>query len=99
MASTKAYVQSIKTKLSFINELSIFPMMGEYVVKYKGKVMGGIYDDRLLVKNIASAKMLLPNASVEIPYPGARPMLRVDDDKTGSFIASLFEIIFDELYS
>lgn len=97
MATSKDYVESIKNKFLGMNEVLIFPMMGEYIIKYKGKVVGGIYDNRLLVKNIPSAEQLLPNASLELPYPGAKLMLRVSDEESASFIMGMFESMYDEL--
>lgn len=97
MATSKDYVESIKMKFLGINEVLIFPMMGEYIIKYKGKVVGGIYDNRLLVKNIASAKDLLPEAPLELPYTGAKLMLRVGDEASVSFLMNLFESMYDEL--
>ncbi len=97
METSKDYVESIKMKFLGINEVLIFPMMGEYIIKYKGKVVGGIYDNRLLVKDIPSAKHLLPEASLELPYTGAKLMLRVDDEASISFLMNLFESMYDEL--
>lgn len=97
MATSKEYVESIKAKFLGMNEVLIFPMMGEYIIKYKGKVVGGICDNRLLVKDIASAKHLLPDASLELPYPGAKLMLRVSDGTSVSFLMNLFESMHDEL--
>lgn len=97
MATSKDYIESIKIKFNGMNEVLIFPMMGEYLIKYKGKVVGGICDNRFLVKNIPSAKQLLPDAALELPYPGAKLMLRVDDETSVSFLMNLFESMYDEL--
>ena len=72
-------------------------MMGEFIIYYRGKIVGGIYDDRLLVKAVPSAIAYMPNASYELPYEGAKEMLLVEevDDKT--FLTSLFNAMFDEL--
>lgn len=97
MATSKDYADSIKIKFSGINDVLIFPMMGEYVIKYKGKVVGGICDNRFLVKNISSAKHFLPDAALELPYPGAKLMLRVSDEASASFLIDMFESMYDEL--
>jgi TfoX/Sxy family transcriptional regulator of competence genes len=73
------------------------PMMGEYVIYYRGKVVGGIYDDRFLVKPTKSSKMLLPDAPLEIPYEGAKPMLMVEDGSP-MFMRDLLVSIWDDLY-
>jgi len=71
-----------------LNEiLSILPsegisyrrMMGEYIIYYSGKVVGGIYDDRFLVKVTKSSEAILPDAPRELPYEGAKPMILVVD--------------------
>ena len=73
------------------------PMMGEHVVYYRDKVLGGIYDDRFLVKPTASAKRLLPDAPEEIPYPGAKAMVRVDDLEDQGLLRELLEAMYPEL--
>ena len=72
-------------------------MMGEYIFYYRGRVAGGIYDDRFLVKPTASAKRLMPDAPYELPYEGGSKMLLVEDIDNRSFLKELFEAIADEL--
>ena len=72
-------------------------MMGEYVLYYKGKVFGGIYDDRFLVKVTPSSKVLMPDAPLEIPYPGGKKMLLVEDIDNREFLKELVETMFPEL--
>ena len=72
-------------------------MMGEYILCYRGKIIGGIYDDRLLVKPVKSAVALMPDATVELPYEGAKEMLLVDDVDNRDFLAKLFNAMYDEL--
>ena len=72
-------------------------MMGEYIIYYQGKVIGGIYDDRFLVKDTAGARRLMPEASMEIPYEGAKEMLLVEDIENRAFLRELFEAMADEL--
>ncbi len=71
--------------------------MGEYVIYYRGKVVGGIYDDRFLVKPVKSALMMMPNAQLELPYEGAKEMLMVDDIDNKGFLRELIEAMYDEL--
>ena len=72
-------------------------MMGEYILYYRGKVFGGIYDDRLLVKNVKAAADLLPNAPRELPYDGAREMILVDNVEDREFLRELVDAMYEEL--
>ena len=72
MPSSKEYVEYVLAQLSDAGEVSSRAMMGEYVIYYRGKVIGGIYDDRFLVKPTASARRLLPDAELQLPYEGAK---------------------------
>lgn len=71
--------------------------MGEFIIYYKGKIAGGIYDDRFLVKNIDSARRLMPDAGFEVPYEGAKEMLLVDNVDSREFLTELFKAMCDEL--
>ncbi|MBP3701638.1 MAG: TfoX/Sxy family protein [Lachnospiraceae bacterium] len=97
MASSKAYLDFILDQLSELDEITYRPMMGEYIIYYRGKIVGGIYDDRLLVKPVHSAVSLMPNAIYELPYEGAKEMLLVDDVDNREFLAELFHAMYDEL--
>lgn len=79
MASSKEYLDFILEQLSELDDVSYRAMMGEYIIYYRGKVVGGIYDDRFLVKPTKSAAAMMPNAEMELPYEGAKEMLLVDD--------------------
>ena len=72
-------------------------MMGEFIIYYKGKIIGGIYDDRLLVKPVQSAINYMPNAVYELPYDGAKEMLLVDDVDNKEFLIGLFDAMYDDL--
>ena len=72
-------------------------MMGEYVLYYGGKVVGGVYDNRLLVKPTSSAKTLMPNAEYQLPYEGAKEMLLAYDIENRDFLKELFEAMYEEL--
>lgn len=97
MASDKEYLSFILEQLSLLDEISYKAMMGEYIIYYKGKIVGGIYDDRLLVKPVKSAVSLMPNAVYELPYEGAKEMLFVDNVDSREFLAELFNAMYDEL--
>ena len=97
MASSKEYLEYILDQLSELEDISSRPMMGEYILYYKGKVIGGIYDDRFLVKPVKSAKKLMPDAQSELPYEGAKEMLLVDDVENKAFLKELLEAMYGEL--
>ena len=97
MASNKAYLQFILEQLSDLDDVSYRPVMGEFILYYRGKIIGGIYDDRLLVKKTISAWELMPAAICEIPYEGAKEMLLVDEVDSKEFLTELFEAMYEEL--
>ena len=97
MASSKDYLQFILEQLSDLDDISYRPMMGEYIIYFKGKIVGGIYDDRLLVKKTSSALELMPAAISELPYEGAKEMLLVDEVDSKEFLTDLFEAMYNEL--
>ena len=96
MASSKEYLDFILEQLSDLEEISYRSMMGEYIIYYRGKIIGGIYDDRFLVKPVRSAIALMPNAKYELPYDGAKEMLLVDDIENKEFLTGLFNSMYDE---
>ena len=97
MASGKAYLDFVLEQLSELDEISYRAMMGEFILYYRGKVIGGIYDDRLLVKPVPAALALMPDAPREVPYPGAKEMLLVDAVDDRQFLRDLLEAMVDEL--
>ena len=97
MASSKAYLDFILDQLSEAGDVSCRPMMGEYILYYRGKVIGGIYDDRFLVKPTKSAATLMPHAQRELPYAGAKEMLLVDDVDDRAFLRELLDALYAEL--
>lgn len=97
MASSKEYLNFILEQLSELEEMSYRAMMGEYIIYYRGKIVGGIYDDRLLVKPVKSALAQMPDASRELPYEGAKEMLLVDNVDSRDFLTELFRAMYDEL--
>ena len=97
MSSSKEYLEYILEQLSDLDEISYRAMMGEYVLYYRGKIFGGIYDDRFLVKPVKAAKDMMPNADMELPYEGAKEMILVDDVDDREFLEELLEAMYDEL--
>lgn len=97
MASSKDYLQFILEQLSDLEEITYRAMMGEYILYYRGKIVGGIYDDRLLVKPIKSAVSYMPEAAYELPYEGAKEMLFVDNVDDKEFLTGLFRAMYDGL--
>ena len=93
MASSKEYLEYVLEQLSEVEGLRYRPMMGEFLIYCRGKVVGGVYDDRLLVKATKSASALLPDAPRELPYPGGKPMLLVTEMENKSFLQKLLEAI------
>ena len=93
MASSKEYLDFILEQLSELDDVSYRAMMGEYIIYYRGKIVGGIYDDRFLVKPTKSAVAMMPNADMELPYDGAKEMLLVDDVDNREFLRELPEAI------
>ncbi len=97
MASSKEYLSFILEQLSGLEDISYKAMMGEYILYYRQKVIGGIYDDRFLVKPTKSANELMPNAPKELPYEGAKEMLLVEDVDDKEFLSGLLNAMVDEL--
>ena len=97
MASTKEYLNFILEQLSELVEITYKAMMGEYIIYYRGKIVGGIYDDRFLVKNVSAARDKMPEADLELPYEGAKEMLLVDDVDNKEFLRELLEAMYEEL--
>ncbi len=97
MASSKEYLSFIKEQLSELDDVAYRAMMGEYIIYYRGKIVGGIYDDRLLVKPTCSARGYMPDAAAELPYEGAKEMLLVDNVDDREYLAELFRAMYDEL--
>ena len=97
MASTKAYLDFILGQLSNLEEITYRSMMKEYILYYRGKIVGGIYDDRLLVKPVEAAIHYLPKVRYELPYDGAKKMLLVEEVDNREFLEGLFQGMYDEL--
>ena len=97
MASSKDYLEFILEQLSELEDITYKAMMGEYIIYYRGKIVGGIYDDRFLVKPTKSAKNLMPDADMELPYDGAKVMYLVDNVDNKAFLKELLEAMYDEL--
>ena len=97
MASSKEYLDFILDQLSGLDGVSYRAMMGEYIIYYRDRIPGGIYDDRFLVKPVPAALALLPDAEREIPYPGGKEMLLVDNVDDRFFLEELLEAMYGEL--
>ena len=97
MASTKEYLEFVLEQLSDLSGISYRAMMGEYIIYYQGRIAGGIYDDRFLVKPVPAARKLMPEAPLELPYEGAKEMLLVEDIDNKAFLTELINAMADEL--
>ena len=97
MASSKEYLNFILGQLSELEDITYRAMMGEHIIYYRGKIIGGIYDDRFLVKSVKSAIEYMPNAEYELPYGRAKEMLLVDDVDNKEYLTGLFNSMYKEL--
>ena len=97
MASRKEYLDFILEQLSELEEITYRAMMGEYIIYYNGKIVGGIYDDGLLVKPVQAAINYMPNAEYQFPYDGAKEMLLVDNVDNKEYLIGLFKTMYEEL--
>lgn len=97
MATKKEYLEFIVGQLSELEDVSYRAMMGEYILYYREKVIGGIYDNRFLVKPTKSAREMMPDADMELPYEGAKEMLLVDNVDDKEFLQRLVSALYDEL--
>lgn len=97
MASSKEYLNFILDQLSELDGISYRAMMGEYIIYYNGKIAGGIYDERFLVKPVKAALEILPDAKMELPYDGGKEMLLIEDVDNREFLEVLFKAMYKEL--
>ena len=97
MASSREYLDFILDQLSELDDVSWRAMMGEYIIRYRGKIVGGVYDDRFLVKPTKAALAMMPEADMELPYEGAKEMLLVDNVENRAFLRELLEAMYEEL--
>ena len=97
MASHKEYLDFVLEQLSGLDHVTYRAMMGEFIIYYRGKIIGGIYDDRFLVKPVKSAVVRMPDADREIPYEGAKEMLLVDNVDNREFLMDLLQAMEAEL--
>ena len=99
MTSSKDYLEYVLEQLSHLDDISHRAMMGEYIIYYRGKIIGGIYDDRFLIKPVKSAMEMMPDAEMELPYDGAKEMLLVEDKENRKFLEELLNAMYEELPS
>ena len=97
MPSSKDFLDFVLTQLSALPDITYRAMMGEYIIYYRGKIIGGIYDNRFLIKPTAAAQRIIPNATKETPYPGAKPMLMIPDIEDTELLVKLFNALYGEL--
>lgn len=97
MASSKEYLDFILEQLSNLDGITYRPMMGEYIIYCRGKVVGGIYDDRFLIKPVKSAVRLVNEPVFELPYEGAKEMLLVSNVDDRDFLSRLLNAMYDDL--
>lgn len=97
MATKKEYLEYILEQLADTEDITYRPMMGEYIIYYRGRIAGGLYDDRFLVKPTESARSMLPDAPMELPYEGAKEMLLVEDTDNRELLGRLLAAMYSEL--
>lgn len=97
MASTREYLEFILEQLSDLSDISYRQMMGEYIIYCQGKIIGGIYDNRFLIKPTKTAKLKMPNGVFEKPYENAKEMLLIDNVENREFLNDLLNSVIDEL--
>ena len=97
MASSKEYLAFILDQFSELEEMSYRPMMGEYILYYRGKIIGGIYDNRLLLKPVKVIMDQLGQTRLERPYEGAKEMILLEDLEDKSFLARLIKDMYEVL--
>ena len=97
MASSKDYLNFILEQLSELDGITYRAMMGEFIIYYQNKIIGGIYDDRLLVKDVRSARELMPDAPLELPYDGAKKMILVTEVDDKDFLNNLITSVYEQL--
>ena len=97
MASSKDYLNFILEQLSELDGITYRAMMGEFIIYYQNKIIGGIYDDRLLVKDVRSARELMPDVPLELPYDGAKKMILVTEVDDKDFLNNLITSVYEEL--
>ena len=99
MTSTKGYLEFILEQLSGLQDIDYRPMMGEYLLYCRGKLFGGIYDDRLLLKPVPAVRNAIPEARMEVPYEGAKELVLAEDVDNREFLCQLIEEMWEELPS
>ncbi len=97
MASSKEFLEYILEQLSEVEEITYRAMMGEYIIYYKGRIAGGIYDDRLLIKPVKSAIDYVSDIRYEEPYEGAKEMILIEEVDNKEYLTGLFNSMYDEL--
>ena len=97
MSSSKDFLDFVLDQLSGLTDITYRAMMGEFIIYYRGKIIGGIYDNRLLVKPTESALKMMPNAKMEIPYPNGKPMIMITDVEDNELLESVFNVIYNDI--
>lgn len=97
MASRKEFLEYILEQLSELEEITYRAMMGEYIIYYKGRIAGVIYDDRLLIKPVKSAIDYVSDIRYEVPYEGAKEMILIEEVDNKEYLTELFKAIYDDL--
>ena len=99
MSSSKDFLDFVLGQLSVLSDIDYRSMMGEFIIYYNGKIVGGIYDNRLLIKPTESVLKIIPNAKTEIPYPNGKPMVVITDIENQDLLKQVFNAAYMDLIS
>ena len=97
MPSSKDFLDFVLGQLSILSDIDYRSIMGEFIIYYNGKIVGGIYDNRLLIKPTESVLKIIPNAKTEIPYPNGKPMVAITDIENTDLLKAVFNAVYDDL--
>ena len=98
MSSSKDFLDFVLDQLSVLPDIDYRTMMGEFIIYYRGKIVGGIYDNRLLIKPTESVLKIVPNAKMEIPYPKGKPMVMITDIENPELLEQVFNAAYSDLH-
>lgn len=97
MPSTKEFLNYVLDQLNDLEDITYRYMMSEYIIYYKGKIAGGIFDNRLMIKPVKSAIDFIENPIYDIPFDGAKEWILIEDIEDKEFLTELFITIYKDL--
>ena len=97
MPTSQTFLDGLKKRLVLLDDVRFKPMMGEYLMHYRGKYVATVCDERLHVKPVECVKEMLDGMPMEIPYAGAKPCYRVTKLDDAEFLLELFDKLYENL--